>query len=39
MTQRDMFKTDEELTDMAYEMQEARIAYEIPEEQIPALVA
>lgn len=39
MRQRDMFKSDEELTDIAYSLQEEKIAYEIPEDQIPDLVA
>lgn len=39
MIQRDMFMTDDELTNMAYSLQEEKIAYAIPEEKIPNLVA
>lgn len=39
MMQRDMFKTDDELTTIAYSLQEEKIAYELPEDQIPELVA
>ncbi len=38
MIQRDMFRTDDELTNMAYSLQEEKIAYAIPEEKIPDLV-
>lgn len=38
-TQRDMFKTDDELTDLAYSLQEEKIAYAIPEDHLPDLVA
>lgn len=39
VTQRDMFKTDDEITSMAYSLQEEKIAYAIPEDQIPILLA
>lgn len=39
MIQRDMFKTDDELTNIAYSLQEEKIAYAIRQEQIPDLVA
>lgn len=38
-TQRDMFKTDDEITSLAYSLQEEKIAYALPEEHIPDLVA
>jgi len=39
VVQRDMFKTDDELTQLAYSLQEEKIAYAIPEDKIPDLVA
>ena len=39
MNQRDMFNTDDDLTNMAYSLQEDKIAYEIPEDRTPDLVA
>jgi len=39
VVQRDMFKTDEELTQLAYSLQEEKIAYALPEDKIPDLVA
>jgi uncharacterized protein (DUF488 family) len=38
-TQRDMFKTDQEITSLAYSLQEEKIAYALPEDHIPDLVA
>ncbi len=39
MIQRDMFMSDDEITNMAYSLQEQKIAYAIPEDKIPDLVA
>jgi len=39
LSQRDMFMSDQELTALAYQMQERKIAYELPEETVPYLVA
>ena len=37
--QRDMFQTDDEITDMAYSLQEEKIAYVLPDDHVPDLVA
>lgn len=39
LDQKDMFMDDDSLTEIAYEMQEKKIAFQLPEEKIPDLVA
>jgi uncharacterized protein (DUF488 family) len=39
VAQRDMFQTDDDLINMAYSLQEEKIAYALPEDHIPDLVA
>jgi uncharacterized protein (DUF488 family) len=39
VTQRDMFKTDDQITNLAYALQEEKIAYALPENHVPDLVA
>jgi uncharacterized protein (DUF488 family) len=38
-TQRDLFHSDDDLTNVAYAQQEEKIAYALPENQLPNLVA
>lgn len=38
-TQRDLFHSDDDLTNLAYAQQEEKIAYALPENQLPDLVA